>query len=82
MRVELTKSPFNFKKFSIQIHKRNTKLNPKQIVRYMREFTNLKWVIRDEVHDKFYLETVEIKKREIRKKWKGRVIEIPEPKED
>lgn len=82
MKIVLVKSQFDFKKFSVQISKRNTNLKPYQVINYLRKFTGMDWMIRDEVHDKFYAETKLVGSRKIRKKWKGQVIEIPEPEEE
>jgi hypothetical protein len=77
----MTKHPHNFKRFWVTIYKNANTPPVEYIVEYLRKATRMMWEISSEVTDKARLATPEISNRKIRKKWKGREIDIPDLKE-
>ena len=79
MIIKMMKDPVDFRKFLVFINKWETKLDLETIRKELQRITKMKFRVESEVPDKARLGSPIINNRKLRKRWKDREIEIPEP---
>ena len=85
MQIEITKHPFDFKRFRHQLIFDQSKLSNndaevfgEKICAELRRQMGMGWRVRTCVGNKCTISTKRIMKKDVRVKWKGKVVEVPD----